>query len=90
MAVLSAAVRPSSRSVDTRILGSYSPTQNPGLLSGAYRSGQTGQTVNLLAYAFVGSNPTAPTSMKKDREALASRSCASDQQTPVGSLADAT
>jgi hypothetical protein len=23
-----------------------------------YRSGQTGQTVNLLAYAFVGSNPT--------------------------------
>ena len=25
-----------------------------------YRSGQTGQTVNLMAYAFVGSNPTAP------------------------------
>ena len=30
----------------------------PGL--GVYRSGQTGQTVNLLAHAFVGSNPTAP------------------------------
>src|SRR3954469_19515104 len=28
--------------------------------SGVYRSGQTGQTVNLMAYAFVGSNPTAP------------------------------
>ena len=26
-----------------------------------YRSGQTGQTVNLLAYAFVGSNPTPTT-----------------------------
>ena len=29
-------------------------------LQGVYRSGQTGQTVNLLAYAYVGSNPTAP------------------------------
>ena len=27
---------------------------------GGYRSGQTGQTVNLMAYAFVGSNPTPP------------------------------
>lgn len=26
-----------------------------------YRSGQTGQTVNLLAYAFEGSNPSLPT-----------------------------
>ena len=26
--------------------------------AGRYRSGQPGQTVNLLAYAFVGSNPT--------------------------------
>jgi hypothetical protein len=34
--------------------------------TGVYRSGQTGQTVNLMAYAFVGSNPTAP--MKKPRE----------------------
>src|SRR5712671_2754770 len=28
---------------------------------GRYRSGQTGQTVNLLAYAFIGSNPILPT-----------------------------
>ncbi len=31
------------------------------ILLGGYRSGQTGQTVNLLAYAFVGSIPTPPT-----------------------------
>ena len=31
------------------------------LLMGRYRSGQTGQTVNLLAYAFGGSNPSLPT-----------------------------
>ena len=29
---------------------------------GRYRSGQTGQTVNLLAYAFAGSNPALPRS----------------------------
>jgi hypothetical protein len=28
---------------------------------GRYQSGQLGQTVNLLAYAFVGSNPALPT-----------------------------
>ena len=28
--------------------------------AGRYRSGQTGRTVNPLAYAFVGSNPTLP------------------------------
>ena len=28
---------------------------------GGYQSGQLGQTVNLLAYAFVGSNPAPPT-----------------------------
>ena len=28
---------------------------------GRYRSGQTGQTVNLLAHAFAGSNPALPT-----------------------------
>ena len=28
---------------------------------GRYRSGQTGQTVNLVAYAFEGSNPSRPT-----------------------------
>jgi hypothetical protein len=31
------------------------------ILPGRYRSGQTGQTVNLLAYAFNGSNPFLPT-----------------------------
>jgi hypothetical protein len=29
--------------------------------TGGYRSGQTGQTVNLLAHAFAGSNPAPPT-----------------------------
>ena len=28
---------------------------------GGYQSGQMGQTVNLLAYAFGGSNPSLPT-----------------------------
>ena len=28
---------------------------------GGYQSGQMGQTVNLLAYAFGGSNPSPPT-----------------------------
>ena len=31
------------------------------LLLGKYQSGQMGQTVNLLAYAFGGSNPSLPT-----------------------------
>jgi hypothetical protein len=31
------------------------------ILLGRYRSGQPGQTVNLLAYAFAGSNPARPT-----------------------------
>ena len=31
---------------------------------GRYQSGQLGQTVNLLAYAFVGSNPALPTFKK--------------------------
>ena len=32
----------------------------PRAKTGRYRSGQTGQTVNLLAYAFAGSNPALP------------------------------
>ncbi len=32
---------------------------------GRYRSGQTGQTVNLLAYAFAGSSPARPTTLMK-------------------------
>ena len=31
---------------------------------GSYQSGQMGQTVNLLAYAFGGSNPSLPTPAK--------------------------
>ena len=34
---------------------------NPSHRSGRYRSGQTGRTVNPLAYAFAGSNPALPT-----------------------------
>ncbi len=30
---------------------------------GKYQSGQMGQTVNLLAYAFGGSNPSLPTNV---------------------------
>ena len=30
-------------------------------MMGKYQSGQMGQTVNLLAYAFGGSNPSLPT-----------------------------
>ena len=32
-----------------------------GRNQGGYQSGQMGQTVNLLAYAFGGSNPSPPT-----------------------------
>ena len=32
---------------------------------GKYQSGQMGQTVNLLAYAFGGSNPSLPTLMRE-------------------------
>ena len=31
------------------------------ITKGKYQSGQMGQTVNLLAYAFGGSNPSLPT-----------------------------
>src|SRR6202022_1835123 len=33
-------------------------------LAGRYRSGQTGRTVNPLAYAFAGSNPALPISFQ--------------------------
>ena len=36
------------------------PTNRERSFPGRYRSGQTGQTVNLLAYAFSGSNPLLP------------------------------
>ena len=35
---------------------------------GKYQSGQMGQTVNLLAYAFGGSNPSLPTSKDELRK----------------------
>ena len=34
---------------------------------GSYQSGQMGQTVNLLAFAFGGSNPSLPTFRKQDK-----------------------
>ena len=34
---------------------------------GKYQSGQMGQTVNLLAYAFGGSNPSLPTRKRRKR-----------------------
>ncbi len=34
------------------------------LNTGIFQSGQMGQTVNLLAYAFGGSNPSVPTKFK--------------------------
>ena len=39
-------------------------------IPGKYQSGQMGQTVNLLAYAFGGSNPSLPTtpSRRKSRK----------------------
>ena len=54
----------------------FCPAENPGMLlfadesrqrsliAGEYQSGQMGQTVNLLAYAFGGSNPSSPTKKK--------------------------
>ncbi len=35
---------------------------------GKYQSGQMGQTVNLLAYAFGGSNPSLPTNSGESRK----------------------
>ena len=35
------------------------------LFKGKYQSGQMGQTVNLLAYAFGGSNPSLPTQKER-------------------------
>lgn len=39
---------------------------------GGYQSGQLGQTVNLLAHAFVGSNPAPPTIVQGMRSFCAS------------------
>ena len=39
-------------------------------MRGSYRSGQTGQTVNLLAYAFEGSNPSLPTIFRVENHTM--------------------
>ena len=41
---------------------------------GKYQSGQMGQTVNLLAYAFGGSNPSLPTLSYKAKLSLSEMS----------------
>ena len=41
--------------------------------SGRYPSGQRGQTVNLLAYAFGGSNPPLPTSLFRGNSSAVER-----------------
>jgi hypothetical protein len=40
---------------------------------GRFQSGQMGRTVNPLAYAFVGSNPTLPTLIKAEVAQLVER-----------------
>ena len=54
-----------------------------GQNKGSYQSGQMGQTVNLLAYAFGGSNPSLPTRKKR----RAGRSCKSRSRSPIRPLA---
>ena len=43
------------------VLNRYAPGSARWVSAGRYPSGQRGQTVNLLAYAFGGSNPPLPT-----------------------------
>ena len=42
---------------------------------GRFQSGQMGQTVNLLAHAFVGSNPTRPTASLRVTELRSAGTC---------------
>ena len=44
-------------------------------IKGSYQSGQMGQTVNLLAYAFGGSNPSLPTKKTECRLELLGPGC---------------
>src|SRR5215475_11551817 len=55
--------------------------------SGRYPSGQRGQTVNLLAYAFGGSNPPLPTIVAGALEAGAGRGWAEIGATTRGTRA---
>ena len=41
------------------------PPLSESIVLGKYQSGQMGQTVNLLAYAFGGSNPSLPTKIEE-------------------------
>src|SRR5690554_900076 len=47
------------------------PENTPLTSAEGYPSGQRGQTVNLLAYAFVGSNPTPSTNEAGSKPAVA-------------------
>ena len=48
--------------------------------SGRYPSGQRGQTVNLLAYAFGGSNPPLPTTQRYAEAEIRGNSSAVERQ----------
>ena len=50
-------------------------------MRGRYRSGQTGQTVNLLAYAFEGSNPSLPTISCVENHTMTDPSTTIDEET---------
>ena len=45
-------------------LGTRECRQCSDFIEGSFQSGQMGQTVNLLAYAYGGSNPSLPTTKK--------------------------
>jgi hypothetical protein len=52
--------------------------------SGRYPSGQRGQTVNLLAHAFGGSNPPLPTIVGKGEHARGNSSAVERQPSKLG------
>ncbi len=43
---------------------------NTQSVKGGYQSGQMGQTVNLLAHAYGGSNPSPPTTGSKELQVM--------------------
>lgn len=59
---------PQGYSARSRVCDELTRAHSKGILSpkflGRYQSGQLGQTVNLLAFAFAGSNPARPTTPK--------------------------
>ena len=52
--------------------------------SGRYPSGQRGQTVNLLAYAFGGSNPPLPTTVRAMVDVCGNSSAVERQPSKLG------